>query len=833
MKVSLNWVKEFTDVKLPVDKLVEKIGAQLGAVEEVIDLGRKYQDIVVVKVVECIKHPNADKLSLCKVDDGHKAKHVKRDADGLIKVVCGAPNVRAGMLAAWLPPGSTVPATVDKEPLVLEAREIRGEVSNGMLASAHELAISEDHSGILEINPLDAKPGDDFADIYGLNDFVIDIENKMFTHRPDLFGILGVAREIAGINHQSFESPKWYLANATTPKTGNDPMLKVVNHIPKLVPRLLVQVVENVTISQPSPLWLQTYLSRVGIRPINVIVDITNYVMYLTGQPLHAYDYDKLKLLSGDKPTIEARLAKKGEKLRLLGGKEITANESDIIIATDKVAIGLGGVMGGADTEVDENTKTIVLECANFDMYAIRRTAMEHGLFTDAVTRFNKGQSSLQCSHVLAFAISETEKHASGQASEFIHDDFPKRPEITSLKVDPDFVNERLGIKLPISTMAKLLENVEFKLLKTSGKQLLITPPFWRTDIEIPEDIVEEIGRLYGYDHLPLELPKRDLTATKPDQRLSFQSQIRNILSRAGANEVLTYSFVHGNLLEKVGQDRKLAFQLGNAISPDLQYYRLSLTPSLLDKIHPNIKAGHGEFALFEIGKAHIKGLQDKDEPGVPAEEERLGLVFAADDKIAQANYLGVPYYQASRLLAELLDNLGISYTIEPYHEPKFAQGRQLLTPFEKSRTGFITVNQQWVGVVGEFKSDVAKYLKLPVFSSGFELDLGRLRTLIEKTPGYTPLSRYPSVQQDITLKVKASVSFSDLFEVVKDGLAGKGFLVQIKPLDIFQRDENYKHISFRVKIASYEKTLTDAEVVKLLDEVAESAKTKYKAERI
>ncbi len=835
MKISVNWIKEFTDIKLPLDKLVEKIGAQLGAVEEVIDLGKKYQGIVVVKVVECVKHPNADKLNLCKVDDGRQAKHVRRDSDGLVQVVCGAPNVHAGMLAAWLPPGSTVPATIDKEPLILEAREIRGEVSNGMLASAHELAISEDHSGILEVDPLDAKPGDDFAKVYGLNDYVIDIENKMFTHRPDLFGILGVAREIAGINHQSFESPKWYLANKATPKTSDDPMLRVVNHIPKLVPRLMVQIVENVEAKRPSPLWLQTYLSRVGIRPINVIVDITNYVMYLTGQPLHAYDYDKLKLLSGDKPTIEARLANKGEKLSLLGGKEVTANESDIVIATDNVAIGLGGVMGGADTEVDENTKTIVLECANFDMYAIRRTAMEHGLFTDAVTRFNKGQSSLQCNHVLAFAVSETQKHAGGQASEFIHDNFPKRPEVGSLKVDPDFVNERLGLKLPISTMAKLLENVEFKLLKTSGKQLLITPPFWRTDIEIPEDIVEEIGRLYGYDHLPLELPKRDLTAAKPDAKLSFKSQIRSIMSQAGANEVLTYSFVHGNLLERVGQDRKLAFQLSNAISPDLQYYRMSLTPSLLDKIHPNIKTGHSEFALFEIGKAHIKGLQYKDEPDVPAEEERLALVFATDDKTVQSSYGGAPYYQALRFLAELLDNLGVNYAIEPYHEPKFAQGRQLLAPFEKSRTGFITINEQWVGIVGEFKPIVAKNLKLPTFSSGFELDLGRLQSLFETTSSYTPLSRYPSVQQDITLRVKTSVGFSQLFGLVKDNLAGRGFLVETKPLDIFQRDDDqtHKQVSFRIKIASYEKTLTDPEVAKILDEIAEAANDKLKAVRI
>src|SRR3989344_799103 len=608
MKISLNWVKEFTDVRLPLGELVEKIGLQLGAVDEVIDVGAKYKGIVIVKVVSCLKHPNADKLSVCMVDDGGAAKGVKRDKDGLVQVVCGAPNVHADMLGIWLPPGVTVPSSFDKDPFVLEARELRGVVSNGMLASASELGISDDHSGIVE--PEEGKPGEDFAKKFKLDDYVIDVENKMFTHRPDCFGILGVAREIAGITHKPFTSPKWYLGSKTTGLHADDKHLfELKNEIPKLVPRFMAQVVQNVEV-KPSDFLMQTFLSRVGIRPINNIVDITNYMMYLTGQPMHAYDYDKLE------KGIVVRHGKKGEKLKLLGGKEIALREQDIVIADHKKAIGLGGVMGGADTEVDEKTKNIILECANFDMYTIRRTAMEHGLFTDAVTRFTKGQSPLQITPIMAEAGKMMCDLAGGEfASEVLDNNHaPKTSKV--IKTEVAFINERLGLKLTSGEIKKLLENVELGVEANTGT-IHVNPPFWRTDLEIPEDIVEEVGRLYGYQHLPLELPKRSIAAVSKDALIETKLRARKVLASAGANEVLTYSFVHGNLLEKVGQDKKYAYKLANALSPYLQYYRLSLLPSLLDKVHANIKAGYGEFAIFEINPVHSKDLVSKKD-GLP-----------------------------------------------------------------------------------------------------------------------------------------------------------------------------------------------------------------------
>lgn len=832
MKISLNWVKEYTDVKLPLDELVEKIGLQLGAVDEVIDVGAKYKGIVIVKVIKCDKHPNADKLSVCMVDDGGVTKGVKRNKDGLVQVVCGAPNVHADMLAVWLPPGVTVPSSYDKEPFVLDARELRGVVSNGMLASASELAISEDHSGIVELP--EGKPGDDFAEAFKLNDYIIDVENKMFTHRPDLFGILGVAREIAGITGKQFKSPSWYQSpeRQCVPSPEKEQLkLGLKNEIPKLVPRFMARVIKDVEVG-PSSLAVQTRLSSIGIRPINNIVDVTNYMMYLTGQPMHAYDYDKLE------KGIIIRRGRKGEKLKLLGGKEIMLHEEDIVIADHKRAIGLGGVMGGADTEVDENTKNIVLEVANFDMYTIRRTAMEHGLFTDAVTRFTKGQSPHQIDRVVALAVNSIiGEEPGGIPEKTIYDDKHLPKEKRVIKVEVSFINERLGERLSGEQMKKLLENVEIDT-ELNGGVLHAVPPFWRTDLEIPEDIVEEVGRLYGYQHISLNLPKRTITPTPVDALLATKREARQVLAAAGANEVLTYTFVHGNLLDSVGQDKRLAYQVANALSPDLQYYRLSLLPSLLEKVHPNIKAGVNEFAMFEINPVHSKDLTSG---GLPIEDQRLALVFAAEEKTARSTYSGAAYYQAKKYLESLLEHFGIDtvYSSAENYTPKLGIGKAALAPFEKSRTAIVkTWDGKLLAEIGEFSTSTRKNLKLPVFTAGFELDIAAVMESSSKNSGYQPLPRFPKVEQDITLRIKANTNYQQLHELLAKELAAKQpghARISLLPLDIYQKspEDKHKNISFRLEIASYERTLTTEVVNELLDTVAVKAKSALGAERI
>lgn len=843
MKVSINWIRDLNNRyqlsadPMPdgIDKLVEKIGAQLGAVDEAIDVGKKYEGVVVAKVVSCEKHPNADKLSVCMIDDGGVVENVERNDKGLVQVVCGAPNVKAGLLVAWIPPGATVPSTVGKDPFILEARELRGVVSNGMLASAKELAIGDSHEGILVIEEA-AKPGQPFAEIYGLNDYIIDIENKMFTHRPDLFGMLGIARELAGIQQHVFKSPDWYRPDVTIPAPkGEQLALNVKNDIGKLVPRFTMVPMSNVTV-KPSPMWLQTYLSRVGVRPINNIVDITNYVMLETAQPLHAYDYDKVKALSGGDAAIEVRQSRKGEELLLLGGKKLKLEEGAVVIATDRQAIGLGGVMGGAETEVDENTKNIILEAGTFDMNQMRKTAMAYGLFTDAATRFTKGQSPLQNIPAQAKAVEEVSSLAAGRIAGKLTDikvNLDENPK--SVSVTAEFINERLGLSLAAQEIKKLLENVEFKV-EISDDNLTVTAPFWRTDIEIPEDLVEEVGRLYGYDHLPLVLPRKDISPAAQNALMSFKGHLRNLMTKAGGNEVLTYSFVHGRLLEQSGQDKGKAYHIRNAISPDLQYYRLSLTPSLLEKVHPNIKGGFDGFALFELGRAHVKGVVDDE--GLPYELERLAVVVASKQKSPGAPYYAAKQY-AEQLLASELSIQPLKYVPLPEVASIPEDWRQAAGAYEPRRTAIIYSGEELVGFVGEPTVKLKTFLKLPTNTSQLEINIEKLEQLSPALRPYKPLNRFPELAQDINLRVKSSISYEEvtafIASVLEEASHLHGYKYRIEPIDIYQKEEDEKHkqITWRIILEHPERTLTTEESNKLLDEIAAKANEKFGAERV
>ena len=856
MKVSLNLIKQLINFELPpVDELVARVNQQLGGVDEVIDLNAKYGGARIVRVVECAKHPNADRLSVTKIDDGRAVVDVPRDENGLVQVVCGAPNVHADMWAIWLPPKSTVPASFDDdEPFVLGARPLRGVLSQGMLAAADELDIGTDHEGIVEIKKHDVPAGVEFtagasfAKTFGLDDYVLDIENKMFTHRPDCFGQLGVAREIAGIFHQQFTSPDWYKEEQKF-AGGEGLELEVFNDASELVPRFMAVAIKDIEV-KPSPLWLQCQLVAMGGKPINNIVDATNYIMLMTAQPTHAYDYNKLR-----GSTLGARMARDGEKVSLLNGKEYELTTDDIVIADGEGVIGLAGIMGGADTEVSDGTKNIVLECANFDMYALRRTAMRHGIFTDALTRFNKGQSPLQNAAVLKQLMSMV---GGVQASEV----FDKRNDrlmvmqhdsrvtfgsagketisifdwgaVTGVLVlESTFVNERLGTEFSPQEICRILENVEIKAHEepepNTPYQFEVIAPFWRTDLELPEDIVEEVGRLYGFDKLPRQLPMRSIKPAPRNPRRQLKQAIRQSLSRAGANEVLTYSFVHERVLKNAEQDPSRAYRLSNALSPDLQYYRTSVLPSLLDKVHANIKAGHDEFMLFEIGKIHDKELPLNDE-NLPSEQTFVDGVYASKKPRA-----GAPFYKARKLVDRLLADINVEADFVKIVE----SDADVPAPFDGQRSAWIVAeNGDKLGVVGELAQIVRRNFKLPDYTAAFSLDVEKLQACLASSReyNYRPLSRFPSISQDISLRSSVEISHDELLRAVRQCLdESKNLHCQIQTLGVYQPkdDATIKTATFRLTFTSYQQTLTDAEVKPIMDNIATAALTKLDAERV
>lgn len=830
MIVSLNWLKQYTKIDMPVDQLATLIGARLVEIEEVIDLGKKYQGIFIVKVVSVEKHPGADKLHVCMVDDGGEAKGVKRDSNGYVQVVCGAPNVRKGLLTAWLPPGSTVPSSFDdSEPFVLGARELRGVVSNGMLASAAELAIGDNHDGIIEID-VSAKPGDDFAEIYELNDYLLDIENKSLTHRPDCFGIIGFAREVAAITGKQFKTPDWLLNTDATIKRSpsNATPLKVTIKNPELSPRYQAVVLGDADQAAQSPVQqIQTWLARTGVKPISAIVDVTNYLMTLTGQPLHAFDYDKFAKLNSGKAEIVVRAGKKGEKLKLLDGREIILTQQDIVIASGETAVALAGAMGGASTAIDSNTKNILLESASFNLYNLRTTQMRHGIFTDAITRFTKGQSPQQTAPVLSQATDMLTKMTGAQVASPVVEQYPGKEKSISLDVDTENINQILGASYGKSIISSTLKHTEFDITAKSDK-LQIAVPYWRADIHITEDIAEEIGRINGYDEIAPSLPTRDFVATDKSELEVLKQKLRNLLSRAGANDILTYSFVHGDLLTAVGQKPANSFAITNAISPNLQYYRQTLTPSLLELVHPNIKAGTGEFVLFEINKTHNK-VHGKDSEGLPGELEMTSMVYA--NKKA---FKGSPFFVVRRYLDFVASQLGLELQ---YSQIDKKPDYPVTSPFDWQRSAYITEKKSGVflGIIGEYRQAVIKNLKLPQSTAGCELGTEDILKAVQTTdPNYKPMSKYPGTSQDITIQVDKDLEFSKIQKIVEDVLSVSGVEWSLNPTGVYQPENGKtKNITFHIKLNDHAKTITRSEANEAINKIGKILKKKISADII
>jgi phenylalanyl-tRNA synthetase beta chain len=820
MIISVNWLKKFTDIDVSIDELATLIGSRLVEIEEVIDLGKKYQGIIIAKVIECEKLEGSDHLNVTKIDDGGVAQDIERDEVGLVQVVCGAPNVHAGMLVAWLPPNSIVPESYnDKEPFVLGARKLRGVMSNGMLASAKELDLFEDHTGILEVDA-DAAPGSDFAEVYELNDYLLDIENKSLTHRPDTFGIVGFAREVAAIQGKSFQTPEWLRQLAPYIGIQDDVVPPTVTiDDPALSDRYQAIILSGANGGAQSPVYIQSYLARVGVRPINAVVDVTNYLMMLTGQPLHAFDYDKVIAANGgSQADIHVRAGREKETLELLDGRTIELTPEDIIIASGETAIGLAGAMGGASTVIDENTKNIILESATFNLYNLRATQMRHGIFSEAITRFTKGQPAELTAPVLAEATRLMGEYAGAQVVTNVAEAYPGKNDTQEIAISVDMINNTLGSKFIAADMIDTLQNVEFSAELADDLIINVTAPYWRADMHIPEDVIEEIGRLNGFDTIEPSLPRRDFTAVRPNSFDTLRAKVRKSLVRAGANEVLTYSFVHGDVMQKAGQDVANSYRITNSISPDLQYYRQTITPSLLGLIHPNIKQGYDHFAVFELNKTHPK-QHGVTEEGVPEEVDMLALTISS--KKPQD---GSPYYQAKRMLDYLGASLGLDLMYSSIDtDPNY----EVSAPFEHRRSALVTDKKTdtFIGIVGEYKKSVMRGFKLPDYTAGFEVSMAALQQAVSQlTEDYTPLSRYPGAERDICFQVADEVTFGQVIDSIHFALNDINLEATITPIDIYHaEDSETKNITIRLKLTAHDRTLTGDEVANVLERVSAS----------
>lgn len=825
MIISVNWLKKFVPDLPEIDELSKLIGARLVEIESIENLNEKYKDVVIARVISAKKVEGSDHLNLCKIDDGGKRDGVERDESGFVQVVCGAPNVREGLFVAWLPPKAIVPETFGGENFQLSTRKLMGNMSNGMIASLRELGLGDEHDGILEISPETfengLQAGDSFAEKFELNDYLLEVENKSLTHRPDCFGIIGFAREVAGILGQKFIEPDFIKQSDFGFEVNNDKSIVIDVRDSEICERYTAAIFDISDILKNPNLTLEkTYLLRSGMRPIDVITDLANELMLETGQPLHTFDFDKLaEINGGENVKMTVRKAFENEELELLDGRKIKMSQNDIVIATGENgenAVALAGAMGGKSTEIDENTTRILVESATFNLYNLRNTQMRHGIFSEAITRFTKGVPEMMSRKVLDLFGVQLLALGGKSLSEIADSKGDFYYNKSEISVSKDKINQILGTNFSSEEIQKTLENVGI-LTKNDNSETFVVP-FWRNDLHIEEDLIEEVGRLNGYDNIKLQLPKRTFRAVKKAKIDLLQSEIREILVSSGANEILTYTFVHGDLLKKSGQDPKNAYKIVNSISPELQYYRQTLMPSLLSKVNQNIRAGFSEFAIFEMNKITEKTL-GLNEESVPFEQKKLAFIYTKN-KGENA------FFEAKNYADFLFNKIGLKVEFIKFDLSK----SPLSTEFEPKRSALIKVpnseGEKILGVIGEFKKKIQKALKLPESTAGFELDLGILLENTGKTSAkIKDFSKFQSVERDISINVDESRQFAEIFDIFKDiSSEFKGVEIETLPIDIFNNGDGTKNISIRFKITPFEKTLNGDEIREIMQKIEEKA---------
>ena len=784
MKVPLSWLKQYVDVDLPAQDLAHRLtmaGIEVGEVEVI----GGWSEVFVGHVTGVRPHPNADRLRLCVVSTGSEE----------LEVVCGAPNVAAGQNICFAKVGANIYNTHTERHEVLEAAKIRGVESQGMICSAVELGLGDDHSGIIEL-PEDAPVGALLDDYLG--DTVLDLE--LTPNRLDCLSVLGVAHEVAALIGKTVKEPETNYKEAGAPITEQ---IDISVESPELCRRYTASLLQGVKIG-PSPQWLRDRLTRAGLRPINNVVDVTNFVMLEYNQPLHSFDYDLIK-----DATVIVRRARPDEMLTTLDGVERKLTAENLVIADANDAIGIGGVIGGANSEISVNTVNVLLESATFDGTNNRETAQTLGLRTEATLRFEKGLRPELAPIALRRATGLIQEVAGGTVAPGIVDvlsdegaDAPVVP-LTGEKI-----RRMLGMEVDQKRVQETLDALGFTWEFAGESELKVTVPYWRNDVNIEEDLVEEVVRTIGYDSVPTTMLSSPIPFQQPVPVMGLRDQIKDLLASEGIQEVINYPLVTLQQLEQVEQldPANLPMRVTNPMSADREYLRTTLRASLLATLAANQGHGAGPFRLFEAGRVFWPREGD-----LPDERETVAGVLAGlrhepswleDDSL-------LDFYDAKGVVELVLNRLGVSATYEPSDDPSFHPGR----------CAVIKVADAVIGVVGEVHPVVMDRLGLESPQvAAFELYLGPiLAALPEGQQQFEPLPRYPSATRDLALVMPTDV---DAGQVTRLILRHRG-VDRADLFDIYAGEniaEGTKSLAFHVYFQARDRTLTNEEVNRSLD---------------
>jgi len=782
MRVPLKWLSEYVDLTLDPVELAGRLTIAGAEVGEVITTGGDWSGVTVGRVVDVSRHPSADRLVLATVDVGGE-QHT---------VVCGAPNVAAGQKVPFARVGATLIDGHTGKPTVLKPAVIRGVESAGMVCSEKELGLSDYHEGILVLAD-DAPVGVPLSAYLGETVFDMDLT----PNRPDLLSMVGIAREVAALTGAPVREPSVQYAARGKPIKGR---VEVEIADPDLCPRYVAALIEGVKIGE-SPPWMQERLTAAGLRPINNVVDVTNYVMLELGQPLHAFDFTRLR-----KGRIVIRRARPGETLLLLDGTEQKLREGMLVIADAEVPVALAGVMGGRDSEIDEKTSTVLLESANFNGPSIRRTAAALKVRTDASLRFEKGLSPELPAIAAQRAVKLMVELCGGKAAEGIIDVYPQRRKDVRVTLTQERLHKLLGRELPTAEVRQVLNRLGFTCRWTPPNRYVVRVPHWRTDVAIADDVVEEVARVIGYDQLPTTRLRGQLPEATPQPRRTLRSKVAELLAAAGMQEVITYSLTSLEALAKVLPPEELAIhpplRVANPLSQEHEYARTTLRASLLRTLAENVRHRVDLTALFETARVYLPRPDD-----LPEEMETVGAVITgrAPDRWGVPSGEPAAFYEAKAFLELLFDRLGVPAEYSADTDYAFLPGR----------TAAVAVDGQRVGVVGQVHPRVAAQFELEASPVAmFELNLDALLPYVAGVRHYQPFAPYPTVEEDMALIVDKDTPAARVRALIQQA----PLVRSARLFDVYsgpQVPSGKKSLAFSVSYQAPDHTLTDEEVAR------------------
>ncbi|MCA1794180.1 MAG: phenylalanine--tRNA ligase subunit beta [Desulfotignum sp.] len=794
MKVSLSWIKEYIPVDLGPDEIASKLtmaGLEVDAVE---NLYAYLDGIVVARVMDVKKHPKADKLTCCTVDTGR---------DETVQIVCGAPNVRQGMLSACALPGAVLP-----KDLKIKKSKLRGEVSEGMLCSAAELMLDADAAGIMDIAG-DYEPGTPLGQALNISDTVFEID--LTPNRPDCLSVMGVAREMGAFTRPGRKITKpdiTFPLQRTSSQSIHD-HARVEIKDPDLCPRYSAGLLFDVAVG-PSPFWLRQRLESVGLTPINNVVDVTNFVMMETGQPLHAFDYDNLS-----NGRIVVQKAGSTSEFTTLDSKVHKLEPEMLMICDGHRPVALAGVMGGENSEISHGTTRVLIESACFNPISIRRTAKRTGIATDASHRFERGVDPLGTVYAMQRAMTLIAEICDATIARDIIDAYPLPAAPVRINLDARALNVRLGTDFSTDEITDILTSVEFGVQPSRDGYMAVNVPSFRVDVARPEDLSEEVARLWGYNRIQTTYPAVPAKGRPLDPVISARSAIRHILTGLSFYEAINYNFISrdfcDHLLLSESDPRRKVVQIVNPLSDQMSVLRTSLIPGLLANMRKNTSQQTDTLHLFEIGKTFLSTGEDT----LPEESEIVaGLITG--NRTHQTWYgkkQPLDFFDLKGVVEDLLDALGIA-------DAEYAAAGAGSCPyFESGHGAKVTKDNIVLGFLGKVATPVLQHFGLKQDAYVFELDLAVVMGQMPRQIKALPLPRFPSISQDITLIVDHQVPVGDVFGQMK-AIAGKNELVEDMFLfDLFEGSplaEGKKSLSFRIVYRSDVKTLTEKNIRKL-----------------